>query len=160
MGGDGGAGVQDPVQVAAHIADAGDAVGEEEREDEVGAVIGHAVEVDMGMHIPQAGDEVLALGVDDLPCSGSVFAGMLDAEDAVALDDDGGFGVYCAVGNVDELRVRDGERLRGGIRGEGKGEKEALDRSHQSIVPADGGCDQEGCARTDWLIEVTLFAGR
>ena len=53
------ASLKNGVECAAHVADAGDAVGEEERKNEVGAVCGGAVEVDVGVHVPEAGDEVL-----------------------------------------------------------------------------------------------------
>jgi hypothetical protein len=63
-------------------------------------------------------------------------AGILDAQDSVPVDDDGGIWVYGSVGNVDELRVRDGKRLGRGTRGQGKSKKEALNGSHQIIVLA------------------------
>jgi hypothetical protein len=154
------AGVENRIKCAAHVADTGDAVGKEEWEDEVVAVIGHAVEVDVGVHIPKAGDEVLALGVDDLPCFGSVPAGILHAQDSVSVDDDGGIGVHGSVGNIDDLRVRDGERLGSGTRGQGKSEKEALEGSHQIIVLAKAGFDHELDGRWKCIYLFAVSTGR
>jgi hypothetical protein len=78
----------------------------------------------------------LALGVDDLSCFGSVPTGILNAQDSVPVDDHGGLGVHGAVGNIDDLCVRDGERLGCGTRGQGKSEQEASEGAHQIIVPA------------------------
>ena len=64
------ASLENGVQFAAHIANAGYAIGEEERENEIGSVGGSVIEVHVGMHIPQARDQVFALGIDNLSCVG------------------------------------------------------------------------------------------
>jgi hypothetical protein len=60
------AGVENRIKCAAHVADPGDAVGEEEWKHEIRAIGSGTVEVDVSVHIPQAGDEIFAMGVDDL----------------------------------------------------------------------------------------------
>src|ERR1700722_5696213 len=126
------AGLEDGVEGAAHIADAGDTVGEEERKDKVGTVGGSAIEVDVGVHIPEARNEVLALGVDDLACFGISSGGVSDAGDAIAVDDHGGVGLNFAVGDVDEGCVSNGEGLRlcAGHQ-KGQEEKELLEDRHR-----------------------------
>jgi len=111
MGGDLVASVQDGVEVAAHIAYAGDAVGEEEREDEVGAVGGGAAEVDVGVHVPQTGDEVLTGGVDDL-AGGRRARGARDRVDAIVVDHDGAIRLGLSGDGIDDGDVRDGKGLR------------------------------------------------
>ena len=44
-----------------------------------------AIEEDVGVHIPKAGDKVLAVGVDNLPGFGIVLGGASDAGDAIAI---------------------------------------------------------------------------
>ena len=85
--------VQHGVEIAAHVANAGDAVGDEERKDEVGRRSRCGpVEVDMGVHVPEAGDEVLALGVDDLSSFGIELGGGSNGGDSVAVNDYGELG--------------------------------------------------------------------
>ena len=139
MSGDFVAGVEDGVECRAHVADAGDAVGEEEREDEVSAIGGGGVEVDVSVHVPEAGDEVLAGRVDDLPGFGFQAGGGFDAGDAVAGDDDGGVGQGFAGDCVDDCDVGDGEGLgvgarRGGYEGEECEAEETLEDSHRLMV--------------------------
>ena len=129
------AGQEYGVEGAAHIADAGDSIGEEEGKDEVGAISSGTVEVDVGVHIPEARNEVLALGVDDLACFGIGFGGVSDAGDAIAVDDHGGVGLTFAVGDIDERCVGDGEGLRlcAGHQ-KGQEEKELLEDRHRVMV--------------------------
>ena len=128
------AGVEDGVERAAHVADAGDSVGEEEGEDEVSAVGGGRVEVDVGVHVPEAGDEVLAFGVDDLSGLWFESRGASDAGDAVAVDDDGGVGLGCAGDGVDDGCVGDGEGLRVGAEGQGEDDEKFSEGSHRLMV--------------------------
>ena len=59
------AGVENRIKCAAHVADAGDAVGEEEWQNDIRAIGGGAVEVDMRVHVPETGNEICTMGVDD-----------------------------------------------------------------------------------------------
>ena len=58
------AGVENRIKCAAHVADAGDSVGEEKWQNDIRAIGGGAVEVDMRVHVPETGDEICAMGVD------------------------------------------------------------------------------------------------
>ena len=78
-------------KVAAHVAHAGDAVGDEERKDDVAAAGEPIAERGVDVHVPQAGDEEFAVAVDE-----ARVAGHLDHRadeyggDVIAFDDDGG----------------------------------------------------------------------
>ena len=105
------ASLENGVQLAAHIADAGYAVGEEERQNKIGSVSSSVIEIDVGMHIPQAGDEVFALGIDDLSCLGIAAARGSNTGDAVSADRYRGVGLRLARNRVDHGYVGDAERL-------------------------------------------------
>jgi hypothetical protein len=112
-----------------------DTVGEEEGKDKVGAIGGGAIEIHMGVHIPEARNEVLALGVDDLASLGIRPGGVSDSGDAIAVDDHSSVGLNFAVGDIDEGCVGDGEGLRlcAGHQ-KGQGEEELLKDRHRVMV--------------------------
>ena len=126
MGGDRGASVENHVEVAAHIANSGDPIRKEEREDQVTAILSHTVEVDVGMHIPKTRDEILPFGIHHSSGLWDVPAGMQDADDAIPVDDHGGVGLYRAVCDVDQSGVCDRQCLRRGGGGEGNKQEQAL----------------------------------
>ena len=89
----------------------------------------------MGVHVPEAGDEVFALGVDDLSGFGVEFGGWSDRGDAVAVDDYGSVGLGLSSDGVDDRSVSDGEGLRVGVEGDdGEGKKEVMEDSHRLMV--------------------------
>ena len=61
------ASVENWIKRTAHIADACDAVGEKKRKDEICSIARGVIEIDVRVHVPEAGDEVLAMSVDHLP---------------------------------------------------------------------------------------------
>ena len=155
------AGFEDRVESAAHVADAGDAEGGEERKCEVAAVARGFAEEDVRVHVPEAGHEEAAVRVDDGALCGIVgcgivrsgivclsivcFSGMLfDGNDAVLLDPDGGFGVELTVADVDHGAVRDRDRLRRRTRWEEARREEQTEagetkgRAHQPMLLAAG----------------------
>ena len=64
-GGDLFAPVEQDGEIAAHVAHAGDAVGDEERKDDVAAAGEPIAERGVDVHVPQAGDEEFAVAVDE-----------------------------------------------------------------------------------------------
>ena len=111
FGGDLLAPVEKNGKIAAHVAHAGDAVGDEERKDDVAAAGKPIAECGVDVHVPQAGDEEFAVAVDE-----SRVAGELDHRadenggDAIAFDDDGGVVFDGRGGGIDQRDVRDGDR--------------------------------------------------
>lgn len=89
------------------------------------------------MHVPETGDEVLAVGVDDFSGFEIGFRGGDDAGDAVVVDDHGGVGLGLAGKGVDDGGVRDDQGLCvGGEREDSEGKKEVMKESHRMIVNA------------------------
>ena len=117
MRGDGRSRVQDGIQLAAHVANTGDAVGQQQRQNEVGTRGGRPIEVDVGMHVPESWDEVLALGVDDPASPGADAGGRAHPDDARAGDNHCPIGLNRAGGDIDYVGVNDGQLLR--LRGPG-----------------------------------------
>jgi hypothetical protein len=62
--------------VAAHVADGGDAVGNEQWNDEFAAACGFARTHQVDVHVGQAGDEKFAGGVDDAGAGGDFDGGV------------------------------------------------------------------------------------
>ena len=103
------ASLENLVKFAAHVTNPGDSVDQQEREHEVGSVGGGAIEIDVGVHVPQARDEVLAPGIDNMTCLRGN-AGV-NTGDSVPLDHHGGVGLGLACDRVDDGYVSDGKRL-------------------------------------------------
>jgi len=59
--------LEDRVEIAAHIANAGDAVGDEERQGDVSSRFRAVVKKCVDVHVPEAGDHVFSGGVDYFP---------------------------------------------------------------------------------------------
>jgi hypothetical protein len=106
------AGVENRIKCAAHVADPGDAVGEEEWKHEIRAIGSGTVEIDVSVHIPQAGDEIFAMGVDDLSGLRFESGAARNAGDSIAIHDYGCVGLDFAVHGVDNFGVDNGKSLR------------------------------------------------
>jgi hypothetical protein len=83
------AGVENRIKCAAHVADTGDAVGEEEWQNDIRAIGGGAVEVDMRVHVPETGDEICAMGVNYPSGLGFEPGAACNTGDSIALNDYG-----------------------------------------------------------------------
>lgn len=105
------AGVKHRIECAAHVADAGDAVGQEQWQHDIRSIGSGAVEVDVRVHIPQTGDEICAMRVDDLCSLGGEPAAVRHAGDAIAINDDGCVGLDGAAYRVDDVGVGNGKGL-------------------------------------------------
>ena len=105
-------GLKNGVQLAAHIADAGHAISEKERENQVTSISGGVIEVHVGVHIPQARDEVFPLGIDNLSWVGIATSRWSNAGDAVSANRYRAVRLCLARDRVDDRYVGDGERLR------------------------------------------------
>jgi len=85
----------------------------------------------VGVHVPEAGDEVLAVGIDDLARFEIGFGGGDDAGDAVLFDDDGGVGLGFSGDRVDYGCVGDDEGLRVSAESQKAEGQEVLEDSHR-----------------------------
>jgi len=103
--------LQQDVEIAPHVADAGDSVGDEERERDLPPAGEPVSKYRMDVHVPQSGDEKLARGVHDL-CPGREAdrAALFDLRDMVALDDDRHVREGESPGDVDDGDVAQSER--------------------------------------------------
>lgn len=95
---------------SAHVADRGNAVGDEKRKDECAAAGGFACTGEVKVHVGEAGNEEFAGGVEDLGitrnadrCRGA------DGRDVLTGDQDGHVGLGSSAGGVDDGDVGDGE---------------------------------------------------
>jgi hypothetical protein len=104
--------MEDWIKCAAHVADPGDAVGEEEWKYEIRAIGSGAVEVDVSVHIPQAWDEIFAASVDDLSGRRVKSGSARNPGDPIAVNDYGCVGLDCPVNGVDNFGVGNGKSLR------------------------------------------------
>src|SRR5262245_46428071 len=82
-----GAREQDGVERAPHVADARDAVRDEERKDQIPAIARTVAKERVGVHVPQPWDDVVASGVYDLATADR--CRRADAGDPVSLNHDG-----------------------------------------------------------------------
>jgi hypothetical protein len=110
--GDLAAGVKHRIECAAHVADTGDAVSQQQRQHNIRSIGSGAVEVDVRVHIPQTGDEICSMRVDELCSLGVAPGAVLHPGDAIAIDDDGGVGLDGAAYGVDDVGVGNGKGLR------------------------------------------------
>jgi len=92
------------MEIAAHVADTGDAVGEQKREQDVFAPGGISADAGkMHVHVPQAGNEEFAMSVDDV--GGPIelgSRGRTDRGDSASDDDDGLIRVRSAARSVND----------------------------------------------------------
>ena len=87
----------------------------------------------MGVHIPEARDQVLACRIDDPPCFG--FPGVSYARDAIPIDDDRGPRLGFAVCNINDRRIDDGDGLRSRARDqENQSGQQVMGDSHTAMV--------------------------
>jgi len=95
---------------AVHVAHGGDAVGDEQRDDEVAAPRGFAGGSQVDVRVDEAGDEKFAGGVD-----GGRVGGKRDAarrtnqRDVIALDENRGVELRRGTGGIDDRGVGDGQ---------------------------------------------------
>lgn len=97
-------------EIAAHVANAGDTVGEQERNDEFAAAVGFACGGKVDVHVDEAGYEEFSVGVEDLRAAldGD---GVRRAEigDALLFDDDRLIGQWRGAGHIDHRDMSDGK---------------------------------------------------
>ena len=96
-------------EIAAHIAHAGDAIGDEKRQ---GNFLGEGKPVakgEMDVHVPEARDEVAAFGADTGSVARVTSAFAADGVDAIALNDDDLVAANLAGADVDDVDVGDDE---------------------------------------------------
>ena len=97
-------------KIAAHVAHAGDAVGDEERKDDFAAAGEPIAERGVNVHVPQAGDEEFAVAVDKARVAGELdHRADENGADVIAFDDDGGVVFDGGGGGIDERDVSDGD---------------------------------------------------
>ena len=95
--------------VAAHVADGGDAVGNQEREDEFAAAGWFSCARQVDVHVGEAGDEEFSCGVDWSGAGGDFEGGVwADGEDFFVIDQDGGVWLWRCASGVDYGGVDDG----------------------------------------------------
>jgi len=125
--------LQHRFKLAAHVADAGDAVGHEQGQNQVGAGGRRAVEIHVGVHVPQPRNEVLAGGINH-PARWWLAGRTAHLRNAFAGHHHRHVGLDFAGGHVDHVGVHDGELL--GLRGtDGKNESRGNQKfinSHQT----------------------------
>ena len=96
--------------VAAHVADGGDSVGDEKREDEFAAAGWFACAGEMDVHVGQARDQEFAGGVDDAGAVRDLYGRVWAyCEDFFGVDQDGGVWLRRGAGGVDYRDVSDGD---------------------------------------------------
>src|SRR5215472_2413965 len=122
-------------EVAAHVANAGDSIGDEKRQRDLLGTGKPIAEFEMDVHVPETGDEVRAAGVD---VGGSVawimrgFAGA-GVEDSILLDDDDLVRTNLAGADVHDVGVRDDHSVLQGPALGGKGQAhERNQKDHRS----------------------------
>ena len=97
------------VSGAEHQADAGDAVGDVERQ-----ILGV---LNVHVHVPESGDEESVVGIEDAACRWGGGIGRLDGENAIALENDGAVREFVSGADVDYGDVVDREGFeRGSLR--------------------------------------------
>ena len=138
MRGDLLASVQHLVQIAAHIAYAGDAVRKKQRKDQIVTVHSGTAKVDMRMHVPKAGDQILSLRIHHLPRSGTRFSRPADADDTIAADHNCRIRLNPARGDVDQTGMGDRQcpclRPRRQRSQKRQSKQKSLKDSHKTIV--------------------------
>ena len=87
--------------VATHVADAGDAIGDQQGKVGLGPALAQQVDV----HVPETRDQVLALAVDAADEFGSDCRGTADAGDAVAFDQHRHVGLWRRAAAVNQRHV-------------------------------------------------------
>jgi hypothetical protein len=110
MSRDGVAGLKNWVEIATHVSNASDAVRKKQRKYKIASIAFGAIEVDVCVHIPKTGDQVLAFGVDGLPpwrCGP-----VPDTYNSIAFDAHCGLRTKLAADDVDHVCIDDSERLR------------------------------------------------
>ena len=96
--------------VAAHVADGGDSVGDEKREDEFAAAGWFACAHQVDVHIGQARDQEFAGGVDDAGAGGDFESGVWAyGVDFFVIDQDGGVWLWRGSSGVEYGCVCDGD---------------------------------------------------
>ena len=101
------------VEIPSHVADSGDAVCDKKRQQRLLGPRRISIDArDVSVHIPQAGDEIFAMGVDDLSGLRFESGAARNAGDSIAIHDYGCVGLDFAVHGVDNFGVGNGKSLR------------------------------------------------
>ncbi len=102
------AGGEDQVQVAAHVAHAGDSVGNEQRQGHFFAARNPVSEEGVDVHVPQARDQILPGSVDYVRLLEGVKVALAYVGDSIAIDDDGEVRARWAAGGIHNGDIGDG----------------------------------------------------
>jgi len=122
--------------VSAHVAHAGNAVGDEEGQDDVASAGEPVAEGGVHVHVPQAGDKELTAAVDDARVLRERHGGgVRDEGDAISVNHDHGVGLHRSGAGIDDGHVGD-DHLPGFGRGlrKGDGSKRERERNQQQDV--------------------------
>ena len=102
--------LEDLVEVAAHIADARDAIGDEERQGDVFPRFSPIVKKSVDVHVPEPGNHEFSRRVNHLSVFGDFHVALCaDSLDAVARNYDGHFRLHAPSGRVNHRCVHEDE---------------------------------------------------